>query len=106
MDLILTFSDGRISGDGCDGIGSFVIEGDYSEKALDCSWVKTYRGRHSVEYRGCKEGKYIWGTWTLPTRKGGFQIWPIGSQPNLKNVVAAEDVELTDLLSQPSTART
>ena len=96
MDLILTFSDGRMSGEGCDGIGSFHIEGDYSETTMECSWVKKYLGRHSVEYSGCKEGKHIWGTWSLPDTRGGFQIWPIGSEPNLDGITAEEDMELSE----------
>ena len=106
MDLILTFSDGRISGEGCDGIGPFSIVGDYSETTLDCRWAKTYIGRHSVDYFGCREGKGIWGTWSLPTRKGGFQIWPIGSEPSLEGISAEEDIELAEALGEAATAKT
>ena len=105
MDLILTFSDGRISGEGCDDIGSFAISGDYSETTMDCCWVKTYAGRHSVDYFGCKEGKGIWGTWSLPKWKGGFQIWPIGSQPSLDGISAEEDVELPEALEVVAEAK-
>jgi hypothetical protein len=80
MDLILEFRRGNISGEGTDGVGPFVIDGDYSESTLECFWVKTYVGWHSVNYTGFREGKGIWGTWDLQTIKGGFQIWPVGEQ--------------------------
>jgi hypothetical protein len=80
MDLILEFRRGVISGEGTDDIGPFVIAGRYSESTLECSWAKTYVGRHTVKYTGFREGKGIWGTWDMPSIKGGFQIWPIGNQ--------------------------
>lgn len=79
MDLILEFKDGVISGEGSDGIGPFMIDGNYSESTLECSWFKTYVGRHSVYYAGFREGKGIWGNWSIGPTRGGFQIWPIGS---------------------------
>jgi hypothetical protein len=81
MDLILEFRGGVMSGEGSDGIGPFVIDGTYSESSLECSWVKTYVGKHSVFYTGYREGKGIWGNWNILQIRGGFQIWPIGSQP-------------------------
>lgn len=80
MDLILEFRRGIVSGEGTDGVGPFVIAGKYSESTLECSWIKTYVGRHSVDYKGFREGKGIWGTWKLPGLKGGFEIWPVGGQ--------------------------
>jgi len=78
MDLILEFRDGIISGDGADGIGAFLIAGRYAQSG-ECSWTKTYLGRHLVEYAGFREGKGIWGTWIIPPfNKGGFHIWPLG----------------------------
>ncbi len=103
MDLVLTFAENRISGDGCDGIGPFEIAGDYSETTMECSWFKSYIGRHSVDYFGHREGKGIWGTWSLPKAKGGFHIWPIGSQPSLDAVSSEEDVELPSLLEVAET---
>ena len=106
MDLILAFSGGRLSGEGCDGIGAFTISGDYSEATMECNWLKTYVGRHSVSYLGCKDGKHIWGTWNLPKIRGGFQIWPIGSQPSLDGISAEEDVELSEALGVLAEAKT
>src|ERR1700744_2919362 len=77
MDLILEFKNGILTGEGHDGIGAFVISGNYSITSHECNWQKTYVGRHSVEYRGFGEGKGIWGIWTLTNGKGGFQIWPL-----------------------------
>jgi hypothetical protein len=78
MDLRLEFKGGSISGDGADGIGEFVISGTYSESDGECQWTKAYVGLHTVEYRGFRENKGIWGTWAIEEVTGGFQIWPIG----------------------------
>jgi len=77
MDLILEFKKGRITGEGADGIGPFVISGSYSEASGECSWVKQYVGRHAVDYKGYQESKGIWGNWTLTGGTGGFHIWPL-----------------------------
>jgi hypothetical protein len=77
MDLHLTFDHGRMTGDGADDIGPFVIAGSYNVSTRDCDWVKTYPGSHSVHYQGCRDGAGIWGTWEIPPfSKGGFHIWP------------------------------
>ena len=77
MDLVLEFKSGVMKGDGADGIGLFSILGNYSAQNGECCWLKQYVGRHSVDYKGFREGKGIWGTWTLPDGKGGFHIWPL-----------------------------
>ena len=77
MDLDLTFAAGKLSGDGNDDIGRFMIHGQYDAKSLECSWTKTYVGAHDVSYRGFREGKGIWGTWEISLfAHGGFHIWP------------------------------
>ena len=78
MDLVLEFKNGAVSGEGADGIGFFGIDGRYFPNEAECTWIKTYYGRHSVEYSGFREKKGIWGTWTIAQTKGGFHIWPIG----------------------------
>lgn len=99
MDLGLEFAKGRIHGEGADGVGFFVITGRYSEKTRECDWNKTYVGRHTVSYRGYREGKGIWGTWNLfqgKDLKGGFHIWPLSEGPPIDPLVKEEeeDVEL------------
>ena len=91
MALLLEFRDGRISGEGADGIGFFGIDGRYYPKESEAFWIKTYFGRHSVEYAGFREKKGIWGTWTIQDTKGGFHIWPIGEGVPLENL--KEEVE-------------
>ncbi len=107
MDLKLEFSKGRMHGEGADGIGYFVIAGRYSEKDRECHWDKTYVARHTVSYRGFREGKGIWGTWDLREIKGGFHIWPIteGPPPDLLKLKEEEEMELVTaapLKIQPS----
>ena len=49
----------------------------YDCASLECAWTKAYLGRHTVHYRGFREGKGIWGVWELePGQRGGFSIWP------------------------------
>ena len=89
MDLFLEFRDGAMKGEGSDGIGFFAITGRYDAKAGECSWCKTYVGRHSVEYFGYREKKGIWGTWTIASTKGGFHIWPIGEGAVVESMQSA-----------------
>ena len=79
MDIRFTFSSGRISADGCDDIGEFVLAGSYDEASRECTWLKHYIGMHDVAYVGFREGKGIWGTWTVEGATGGFHVWPLNS---------------------------
>ena len=77
MDLLLTFANGNMSGDGVDDIGRFLIKGRYDAASRECYWTKSYLGAHDVFYRGFREGKGIWGTWEIAAwAHGGFHIWP------------------------------
>ena len=77
MDLHLSFTNGRISGEGNDNVGAFVVKGEYCAQSAECHWTKTYPGAHDVFYRGFREGKGIWGTWEIRNdNRGGFHIWP------------------------------
>ena len=89
MDLILTFSNGVLTGEGRDRIGEFLVRGRYDITDGRCHWTKRYVGRHDVFYQGFGEGKGIWGTWEIRATpqslgaKGGFYIWPEGmEEPN------------------------
>jgi hypothetical protein len=77
-DLILEFVNGRITGEGNDSVGAFVISGQYDTQTKECYWTKTYVGSHDVFYRGFRELKGIWGTWEIAaSARGGFHIWPV-----------------------------
>jgi len=82
MELILTFRQGRLTGEGRDCVGDFRLHGTYDLASGRCEWIKQYVGRHAVYYRGFNEGKGIWGTWEIagesPPQRGGFHIWPEG----------------------------
>ena len=67
MDLVLTFADHTVSGDGMDDIGQFAVTGRFDGTNCECYWTKTYIGRHDVYYRGFRDGKGIWGLWELPS---------------------------------------
>jgi hypothetical protein len=80
MDLRLEFAGGRVTGDGNDDVGRFLIRGRYDAANRECWWTKTYPGSHDVHYRGFREGKGIWGTWEIGLHnRGGFHIWPKAS---------------------------
>ena len=79
QDLDLSFVSGRMHGDGWDRIGRFVITGRYDGDTGAVRWTKSYLGAHDVHYTGFRDGKGIWGTWTIGALTGGFHIWPRGS---------------------------
>jgi len=101
MDLLLSFRNGVITGQGADGIGYFSITGSYNATAGECDWVKTYLGRHSVAYTGFREGKGIWGTWTLDDLKGGFHIWPLTDGPPLEKLKKEIEEEMPVMIGAP-----
>lgn len=87
MDLALTFAHGRLTGGGTDDVGPFTIRGGYDPGSLEVTWVKAY-ATHTVDYRGWREGKGIWGRWTIGAfASGGFMIWPQGQGATEAEVV-------------------
>jgi hypothetical protein len=78
MDLVLTFADHTISGEGNDDIGRFFVSGHFDDTNSEC-------------YRGFREGKGIWGLWELPTESGGFHIWPLGHGEGDQDQESAEE---------------
>jgi len=93
MDLVLEFKHGRMTGEGSDCVGPFVISGHYSPENGECSWVKQYVGMHLVDYKGFREGNGIWGTWTLPPVHGGFKIWPLGEAEAMREAEGLEEMK-------------
>jgi len=85
MEPILTFYHGKLTGEGRDWVGQFIIRGRYQLRDGRCYWTKRYLGKHEVFYKGFNEGKGIWGVWEIPTeaapefKNGGFHIWPEGT---------------------------
>lgn len=79
MQLALTFQNGKMTGNGSDCVGPFLISGRYSVDDGKCHWTKQYISQHQVFYQGFGEGQGIWGTWEIPHAwSGGFHIWPEG----------------------------
>ena len=92
MDLGLTFASGRISGEGNDDVGPFIIGGRFDPANGECHWTKTYVGAHDVFYCGFRESKGIWGTWEiLSDVRGGFHIWPRAQTEGNEEAVSAEE---------------
>lgn len=99
MELRLTFASGRMTGNGRDRIGPFIISGRYDTGDGRCAWTKQYVGAHAVHYAGFNEGKGIWGTWEIDGEKGGFHIWPEGmADPTVQHLSeeADEPVEVQE----------
>jgi hypothetical protein len=61
------------------------MDGSYDLATGRCEWTKRYLGKHQVRYRGTNDGHGIWGVWEirllggLYLDRGGFHIWPEGS---------------------------
>ena len=83
--LELTAADGQLTGAGRDHVGRYTMDGTYDLATGRCEWTKQYLGKHRVLYRGVSDGNGIWGVWEirllrgLYRDKGGFHIWPEGS---------------------------
>jgi hypothetical protein len=105
MELLMTFRQGTLTGEGRDWVGPFTLRGQYTVADGKCYWTKRYLGRHDVFYQGFNEGKGIWGTWEIAARdgagpwRGGFHIWPEGmadpTQPHL-----TEEADLPNVIQQ------
>jgi hypothetical protein len=81
MELLLSFSQGRLKGEGRDFVGDFLLRGRYDVETGRCIWNKKYVNKHEVNYDGFNEGKGIFGKWEIQdvmTWHGGFLIWPKG----------------------------
>jgi len=106
MDLVLEFKAGKMTGEGSDGIGLFVIAGDYDAATGECGWKKQYVGRHAVDYKGFRDATGIWGAWTILPVKGGFHIWPITEGERLKEGAELEETSQPEMVkvSEPSLA--
>ena len=101
MDLSLSFANGRMTGDGSDPVGLFVIAGCFDAGSGECHWTKTYPGAHDVFYRGFREDKGIWGTWEIQQRaRGGFHIWPLGEE-NAEEMELIEEEPVEQLIVVP-----
>jgi hypothetical protein len=95
MDLRLRFQFGSVDGEGDDEVGPFRIRGVYKPADGVCLFVKSYLGGHSVNYNGRRDGKGIYGQWSIPPFiTGGFHIWPLGAD--------AEQREQTEEAVEPS----
>ena len=105
MDLVLTFANHTLSGDGRDDIGLFFVAGRFDQTRGECYWTKTYIGAHHVFYRGFREGKGIWGTWEIGADgRGGFHIWPLKLGQNEQASTATEQQEPVKAIGKLLTA--
>ena len=105
MELLLTFRDGTILGEGRDWVGNFRIKGRYQVEDGKCWWTKSYVKKHSLAYQGYNEGKGIWGTWEYEVAwKGGFYIWPVAMGDPTQSRLAEAIDEPISLPASPEPA--
>lgn len=87
--LWLEFASGKITGAGTD----FRISGTYDEERCECLMHFRFDAPNDVdEFKGYREGKGIWGTWTCPVFgcRGGFHIRPSEEGEALEESVPEE----------------
>jgi len=109
MELLLTFQNGQMTGEGRDWVGAFHIKGRYFVEDGKAYWTKSYPGRHDVFYNGYNEGKGIWGKWEIPPEQnlgmhwhGGFHIWPEGmGDQTLQRLTEQADVPIDEDAREP-----
>ncbi len=106
MDLSLTFREGKVTGQGSDPVGPFLVRGGYDAKNGEVWWTKTYPGSHEVFYKGYRDTRGIWGTWEIhPGWSGGFHIRPRG-QGDSAQVEAEAEIEAPAHAAVPAGGRT
>ena len=96
MSLNLAFAKNRITGEGTDCIGDFVMAGQYDLTTGQCTIHKSYIGAHTVFYEGRNEndGLWIWGLWHIGNSdQGGFHLWP-ANEPDPSGCKLHEEKEL------------
>ena len=64
--------DGTIVGGGKDAVGKFGITGKI--EGGNVTFVKAYKGAHSVDYKGTLHNGVIAGKWSVGGAEGGFEI--------------------------------
>ncbi len=92
MDLVLTFADHTVSGEGSDDIARFIVTGRFdARQTVRCYWTKLTSADMTFTIGGFREGKGIWGLWELPSESSGFHIWPRGQEDGDQSHEAAEE---------------
>lgn len=79
MSLSLTFSNGKLTGEGTDIVGDFMMRGKYDLKSGEVRIHKNYFKSNNVYYKGYAEPQHkgVWGVWEIGTiDRGGWHIWP------------------------------
>lgn len=108
MDLHLTFSNGRLRGNGVDSIGTFSVDGRYDRDEGKIWWNKRYE-THEIFYKGYAEEQGIWGIWEFRSLgRDGFRIWPVSPGDDAESVEEHETptaiTTADELLSESETS--
>jgi hypothetical protein len=93
MNLQLMFAANRVSGEGSDRVGDFLINGEYDLRDGRCVMHKRYVEAHDVLYEGKNEddGLWLWGLWSIRSfDRGGFHLWPAGENDPTGRTLSAE----------------
>jgi len=95
----LSIAAGQLTGTGQDWVGPYTMDGSYDVATGRCEWIKHYLGKHRVTYRGVNDGHGIWGVWEirllggLYVDRGGFHLWPEGSDVSEESERTAQAVQ-------------
>lgn len=71
--LRLSIESGRIEGVGYDSVGTFTLKGSFvGEESVFI--IKSYAGKHDVEYYGKYKKRVLYGKWELDGDSGFWEI--------------------------------
>lgn len=77
MHQYLEFAENKMTGEGTDRVGPWTLTGILDPDSQQASWVKSYVGKHDVNYSGKISDKGIVGVWDIRgVTDGPFHIWP------------------------------
>ena len=100
MHQYLEFNDGELKGEGTDYVGPWTLQGKYDLSKHICQWVKTYVGKHDVNYAGTISKTGITGVWDIRgSVSGPFHIWP-QHLTEFDSLYMQQDLEQTPLKQQ------
>ena len=101
MDLALEFGNGKVTGEGTDDVGPFIIAGRYDPKTGEAHWTKVYVGKHDVFYSGLRSANGISGDWEIGRgERGGFRIWPVADGTGDDDVESEAEQQPVDAVGE------
>lgn len=105
QEMLLTFADGAVTGEGRDPVGAFDVRGHYDLERGRASISKQYPGAHRVDYDATAEvHNGLWGLWQIRGSfgdRGGFQLWPVNARGEGREQELRADQPVEEPLAAP-----